>query len=769
MTKRLSLVNERTFYLLLSTLLLLYLAWGAAHLGGFQWDDDEGMNVIKAQLVEAGYRLYQDIWSDQPPLLTWILAGAFNLAGHHVAAGRLVILLFATGGLLGTALIARRLTAPGPALLATTLLALTPHYFKLSRAIMVGLPAKSLGVLALVVAWGTSSCWRLLAAGMLFGTSLLTKPITAYQAIVLAVVVALPYVRLRPLPWRSVVRQWGCLILGSSIVLLPVMVLIGPDFVGQVVGTYTMTRAAYTFSLMANLSWLGRYLAENFGLFTLAAWGIAAWAKTHCYDLGIAVLWLTLTLFTLLIHTPLRSHQFLLLLFPAAILAAAGLSHLGQRRSAVFWLTRSLVLATALISLSWLPVVLLADSGLLIAVDNDRDNWTAVDIIHSAVAPDEFVVTDAPMLAFRAGRLVPPSLAIPSLRRLSTGQLTGRFVTEQTAVTRPRAIVLWDGRFDLLPDYVEQVDQHYALARSFNGGRKRIYMFLQDVQYPQTANFDGEIRLLGYRLDTLQVQPGTSLHVTLYWQTIKQPTAIYKGFVHLLGPERQLLAQQDLIMGTHLHVTSVWRPGEPMIERHELTIPADAPPGLWPLEVGLYEYQSGDRLSILDADGHPTESTSVLLSFQPVVRWPARTLPPQPEFTTGAQFGQVAQLVGYDLQPSRAAAGDTVQIILHWHALSSTPHSYTVFVHALSSDGQLIAQADSLPCSGRCPTYGWIADEYLADQYALVLPTDAPVGPAQVAVGLYDQVTGERLPAQDGQGRPLPDNRALLEGLEVGR
>jgi hypothetical protein len=206
-----------------------------------------------------------------------------------------------------------------------------------------------------------------------------------------------------------------------------------------------------------------------------------------------------------------------------------------------------------------------------------------------------------------------------------------------------------------------------------------------------------------------------------------------------------------------------------MIERYELAIPADAPPGLWPLEIGLYEYQSGNRLSMLDVDGHPTESSSVVLSFQPVVRWPARTSSPQPEFSADARFGQAARLVGYDLQPSMAAAGDTVQLVLHWHALASTLQSYTVFVHVLSADGQLIAQADSPPCSGRCPTYGWIAEEYLADERAFVLPTDALAGPCQIAVGLYDPLTGERLAAHDGQGYPLSENRVLLEGLEVGR
>ena len=762
-------VSGRVFYLLLAVLLLAYLVWGATHLGGFQWDDDEGVNVIKAQLVEAGFRLYRDIWSDQPPLLTWILAGTFRLVARQVVAGRFVILLFATSGLLGIALLARRISTPTSALLATLLLAFTPEYFTYSRAIMVGLPAKVLAILAMAVIWDNRTRYRLLAAGALFGTSLLIKPITAYQAVVLAVLSILPQVRERPLAWRPILRQWSWLALGAGAVALPVAVLIGPELITQVVGTYATTKTAYPFSMTANLSWLGRYLIGNIGLFILAVWGVAAWLRNRRVDLGVGVLWLALTLIALLTHTPLRSHQFLLLLFPTTILAAAGCDFVGRALHPGHSLHRWVAYATVLITLLWLSVALYADANLLVAADNDDDNWTSVDIIRSAVAPDELVITDAPMQAFRANRMVPPALAVPSLRRLRTGGLTEKFLIEQTAAAHPRAVILWDGRFDLLPDYVEWVEQHYELARSFNGGSKRIYLSVRDVEYPQEANFGGEIRLLGYRLNRLQVQPEDTLYVTLYWQAIRRPMAIYSGFVHLLGPEGQLLAQHDLIAGTWSHVTAVWQPGEIVIEHYELEVPRDTPSGPWPLEVGLYEYQSGERLSVLDADDHPTNSTSVLLGLQPVVRWAARITPPQRDFNADVQFGPIARLVGYDLKPSLVPDGSPVELTLHWQSLGSSPTSYTVFVHVLDSDGQLITQADLPPCDGRCPTYGWTTGEYLADRHAFTLPAGSPVGRYTIAVGLYDLASGERLPASDGQGHPLPDSRALLEGLEVSR
>jgi hypothetical protein len=40
----------------------------------FEYDPDEGVNVIKASLYSKGFSLYDEIWSNQPHLLTYILS-----------------------------------------------------------------------------------------------------------------------------------------------------------------------------------------------------------------------------------------------------------------------------------------------------------------------------------------------------------------------------------------------------------------------------------------------------------------------------------------------------------------------------------------------------------------------------------------------------------------------------------------------------------------------------------------------------------------------
>ena len=57
-----------------------------SQIGAF--DPDEGVNVIKGYLVFRGLPLYSEVWSDQPPMLTWMLAGAFQLFGSSLQLAR---------------------------------------------------------------------------------------------------------------------------------------------------------------------------------------------------------------------------------------------------------------------------------------------------------------------------------------------------------------------------------------------------------------------------------------------------------------------------------------------------------------------------------------------------------------------------------------------------------------------------------------------------------------------------------------------------------
>src|SRR2546422_717432 len=56
----------------------------------FTFGEDEGFEVIKAFMCSKGYKLYTEIWNDQPPVSTVILTAAFKLWGPSILTARLV-------------------------------------------------------------------------------------------------------------------------------------------------------------------------------------------------------------------------------------------------------------------------------------------------------------------------------------------------------------------------------------------------------------------------------------------------------------------------------------------------------------------------------------------------------------------------------------------------------------------------------------------------------------------------------------------------------
>ncbi|MEW5956454.1 MAG: DUF2079 domain-containing protein [Chloroflexota bacterium] len=118
--------------------------------------------------------------------------------------------------------------------------------------------------------------------------------------------------------------------------------------------------------------------------------------------------------------------------------------------------------------------------------------------------------------------------------------------------------------------------------------------------HPLQANLDGRIALLGYDLPP-EIRPGQDVAVTLYWQALAPMLLDYTVFVHLLGPNGELVAQHDNAPFWEVAIpTSTWQPGETVLDQHVLALPADLPPGEYRLQVGMYYWQTLERLAIIE-------------------------------------------------------------------------------------------------------------------------------------------------------------------------
>ena len=131
------------------------------------------------------------------------------------------------------------------------------------------------------------------------------------------------------------------------------------------------------------------------------------------------------------------------------------------------------------------------------------------------------------------------------------------------------------------------------------------------------AEWAGAVRLLGYSPERQDVAPGETVDVTLYWQVLAPLDEDYTVFVHLLGEHNPatggpLWAGHDGQPDGGHYPTGRWQPGQVVLDIHPLALPADAPPGEYRLEIGLYLLATMARLPAVDALGNPLPDNAAL-------------------------------------------------------------------------------------------------------------------------------------------------------------
>jgi hypothetical protein len=119
-----------------------------------------------------------------------------------------------------------------------------------------------------------------------------------------------------------------------------------------------------------------------------------------------------------------------------------------------------------------------------------------------------------------------------------------------------------------------------------------------------------------------------------------------------------------------------------------------------------------------------------------------------------ATFGDLVAL--QDLQVEKQ--GDSLAVTLTWQALQAPSRPLTVFVHLYDASGAVAAQHDGPPAQGFVPTPFWRSGDRVIDTHLVVPAVPLAPGSYQLAVGIYDPNTGERLPALAADGSLLAND-----------
>jgi 4-amino-4-deoxy-L-arabinose transferase-like glycosyltransferase len=492
-----------TYLIALALLLSLWFGIGLRRLERFSWEDDEGTFLVTAQSVFSGHPLYREVWFNYPPGFMGILTAAFGLGGVSVEAARSVIVVFAGLLLVGLAESAYQVAGCRAGILAPLLLGSTPSFVRLGRAVMAEVPGAAFTVWALLAALlylrGGHWLW-LMMAGVLAGGGVLIKYPTAVTVLPIASAVLL-----RPSRGVAKISKWGMvrhLALLAFSTAAPIVIsaipFISSTFWTQVVTTYLNSRSAYTVVLSKNASKLAQYLAENnWGLAPLACSGLLCLLRRNWAEGLVAGAWIVSYLVATLGHSPLAEHHLLLVLVPLTWLSSIGLGQLVGLRDLFDRHARPLFALLSLVSIVYFlglsSMLSLTMARLRWAGDAQQEERKAAQLVSQSTAPGDYVVSDFPMITFRAKRQAPPWLTNLSGMRFRTEGISEWDLQRDTLEYRVRAVVLWENKlYKKAPQYVDWIETrcsaiyHHVKADEADSDDDKVRRILicPDADYP---------------------------------------------------------------------------------------------------------------------------------------------------------------------------------------------------------------------------------------------------------------------------------------------
>jgi hypothetical protein len=112
---------------------------------------------------------------------------------------------------------------------------------------------------------------------------------------------------------------------------------------------------------------------------------------------------------------------------------------------------------------------------------------------------------------------------------------------------------------------------------------------------PAPVSLGEQAEFLGYQLSSEHPTTGDEMRVTTAWRVTAQPEdPALSLFAHLVAPAGALS------VGDGLGYSAIqWVPGDVFVQRNSLPLAADAPPGRYWVQVGLYALTTGERLPVV--------------------------------------------------------------------------------------------------------------------------------------------------------------------------
>ncbi len=274
----------------------------------------------------------------------------------------------------------------------------------------------------------------------------------------------------------------------------------------------------------------------------------------------------------------------------------------------------------------------------------------------------------------------------------------------------------------------------------------------------------GGIEVIRYSLDRATVEAGQTAHLTLAMRASLTPTHIIMPYA-IVGDRQYRWTTDSRVL------TTDWLPNEVLVERYDITLPFGAPPGEYPIRLGLSDLSAGrDMPANGTLDGVPLQTLTVIEPARPHVESVQSVIA---DFNAQiALLDASANGVRYNAQLPTVAIrpGETIGVWLTWLAEQQVDESYTIFVHLIDGGNRLFTQQDYTPMGGAFPTQLWIpkwlAGQSVNDPYQLKVPDSLPPGEYFIEVGIYGMTSTRRV-GIIGRDGSLAGDRVIVFKVDV--
>jgi hypothetical protein len=276
------------------------------------------------------------------------------------------------------------------------------------------------------------------------------------------------------------------------------------------------------------------------------------------------------------------------------------------------------------------------------------------------------------------------------------------------------------------------------------------------VQHPLNANFENIITLLGYDLLDAPTPSGEQAQLNLYWRL--NSDRIHEDY-------SSLIVLRD-IAGNEIYRTESfypggiasknWLPGYYIQERLTLDIPPATPPGVYTIEVALYEPESTRSLNVMNAQGNP-EDVKIAVGSLEITRPIDLNFIKKSELQDSLGLTGLPLIMSDDLDfvgvkplPEQLQVGESFTLDWYWYAAPVKRWNYEPrpLTHGrlvwLSQGGQIAASSPELPLAIGYPTTEWYLGDIWRGLHTLYVPGRLEAGEYEIAIQLVHPI-GQRV------------------------